>query len=206
MAFERRRLYRVGIDRPPLSVEIREVFTPIQIRWAVTIGIVALLAFIIVPDLFKSTDTPLQPGGRMVFGVSEAAPGKAKAYPLRVMLHERNEGALELQVKAEHGERFILVNRQLQPMNPMENIEFPLALGGEITPGALWIPSAEREIGGMSEAGLVRRVTKYKSFKVVAVEGVEGGTRFFELETGLLVGFEIKVGRKEIVGSLLSIN
>ena len=168
-------------------------------------AIAVFVAVFILPDLLKPTDTPLQPGGRMVFGVTEAAGGKSKAYPLRIILHKRPAGFLEVEVKAEHGERLIKVDRQLLPLEPSENIEFPLALGGVLEPGALWLPPAERSPGWRSAAGLVRRIVKYKAFKTLEVEGVEGGARYFELDTGLLVGFEVRLRGLEVNGSLLSV-
>lgn len=177
----------------------------LQSRLAVVVGLLIIVGLFLIPDFLRDTRTPLQPGGRLVYGLSEASPRGSKAYPLRVILHKRPAGFLELQVKSEHGERFLRVDSNLQPSNPIDNIEFPLALGGDLQPGALWISSSERAVGGMSAAGLVRRVVKYKAFKAVEVEGVEGGLRFFEVDTGLLVGFEVKVGRHEIVGSLLSL-
>ena len=177
----------------------------LQSRLAVIVGLVIIVGLFLLPDFWKDTRTPLQPGGSLVFGISEASPRGSKAYPLRVILHKKPEGILEIQVKSEHGERFLTVDRNLQPADPIDNIEFPLALGGVLEPGALWISSSERAVGGMSAAGLVRRVVRYKAFKAVEVEGVEGGLRFFEVDTGLLVGFEVKIGRHEIVGSLLSL-
>ena len=168
-------------------------------------GAVIILAFFIVPEFLKDTDTPLQPGGRMTFGVTETSPKEAKAYPLRIMLHKRPAGFLELQVKTEHGERLLKVNRKLMPLDPIDTVEVPMSNGEVLELGAIWIPSSEREVGWMSAAGLVRRIRKYKVFKALEVEGVEGGVRYFELETGLLVGFDITIGRREIVGSLLSL-
>ena len=177
--------------------------TPIQVRLAVAAGVVILLAFFVVPDFWQETDAPLQPGGQMIFGVTETAPSSAKAYPLRIMLHKRPAGFLEIQVQNEHGERLLRVDRKLRPFDPTDNIEFPLAMGGVLEPGAVWIPSNEREIGWLSAAGFVRKVVKYNAFKALEVEGAEGGVRYFELETGLLVGFEVQIGNREIVGTLM---
>ena len=109
-------------------------------------------------------------------------------------------------MKAEHGERLLRVDRHLQPHNMTDAIEFPLSTGGVLQPGALWLPRGQREVGGMSHAGIVKRIVKYKMFKAIEVEGVEGGARYFELETGLLVGFEVQLNRTEIVGTLMSLN
>lgn len=180
--------------------------TPVQARIATAVGIVILVAIFVLPDVFKDTDAPLQPGGQLVYGVSEVSRVARKAYPVRATLHKRPGDVLELQIASEHGERLVKVDRRLQPLDPIEVIEFPLALEeDDVTPGALWLPRADREIGRLSLAGLVRRIVRYKSFLAIEVEGVQEGKLYFEVDTGLLVGFEVKVGRLEVVGSLLTL-
>ena len=179
--------------------------TPIQVRILSTVGVIAALVVWSLPDLLRPTAAPLKPGGRIIYGVSEVEPTNRKAYALRVSLFKRPSGFLEIQAKADHGEHLVKVTPDLQPEDLMDAIEFPLALGGALQPGSLWLQSGDREIGGMSVAGQVKRIVTYKSHKAYEVEGIDGGNRYFELDTGLLVGFEVTIGRREIVGSLLSI-
>ena len=177
---------------------------PIAFRVAVAGAIALFVAVFIVPEFWTETDAPLRPGSRMTFGVSEVSPVGSKAYPLRVYLHRRPGGALEIQVKSEHGERLLKVDRMLRPLDPTETLEFPLTRDQVVAPGTLWIAGGERVVNGMSSAGLVKRVLRYKSFKAVEVDGVDGKL-YFELDTGILVGFEKRFGRHEVVGTLMSL-
>ena len=180
--------------------------TPMQTRLLSITAVVVFLAVFLLPDLLRVGNAPLKPGGQMMFGVTEITSQAQRSYPVRVYLHSRPGGYLELQVKAEHGEQFIKVDPQLRPQDMTDAIEFPLALSDEVfQPGALYLPSDERRLQTMSIAGMVRRITNYKNWKALEVEGIDGGSRYFDLDTGLLVGFDVRVGRRELVGSLMSI-
>ncbi len=194
------------IDGASLAIEIPGVLSPLQLRIATIVGVIAFVVIFVVPEFLKDSDAPLQPGDRLLFAVTETSPSKSKAYLLRVILHKRPAGFLEVEVRTEHGDRLVRVDRKLRPVDATDQIEFPLALGGFLDPGALWLPSEQRVLDSISLGGYVKRVTSYKAFKALEVEAGPDNFRYYELDTGLLLGFERKdPGGREVAGTLMSL-
>ncbi len=193
------------IDVGAEAINFLRVSSTLKVRLTAAVVVVVFIGVFIVPEIWKDTDTPLRPGARLTFAVSEASARGATAYLLRVRLHKRPAGFLELQVESEHGERLLKVDRKLRPQDMLDTLEFPLSKNRILKPGTLWLPPSERQIGGMSGAGLVRKARRYATFRALEVEGVDGGQWYFDLSSGILVGFQYTERQHEIVGSLRSL-
>ncbi len=162
----------------------------------------ALLLFLVVPDTpacFPLDGAPVGPGQVLAYRVTESGPIGRRAWTLRVVLaRAEQDDRLLLTVRGfGAASPTILVDRGLRPAQPGEFVEVPFAFGQRFYPGLLWLPSEDRRIGKLCAAGRVERLTPFLDATAWEVTGDDGGRRLYDLDTGLLIGFEVTLGQTE---------
>lgn len=143
----------------------------------------------------KVTPAPVKDGSFMVYEISEVMPTVTHTSSVRLSFKQEGElytVSFAVEGSADPAPPPIKVNSALVPE---ENVISAYDLG------RLWLPPEGRSSGARTPCGVVAPQRKFKQWDVFPVEGVCGramGTRFYELNTGMLVGYQYS-GAAEIV-------
>lgn len=142
---------------------------------------------------------PVQAGSFMVYNIVETAGPSSIDYEVRVDVAQ-NGGVFELKFTSTQPGRNTEPLKVDKSLIPSDNVISAWDLG------RLWLPPEGRAQSKRTPCGLVGEKRKYRTWEVWPVDGICGlrnGTRFYEVNTGMLVGFMFP-GGNEIVAYLKS--
>jgi hypothetical protein len=147
---------------------------------------------------------PVQKGGYLVYAVSVSGPGASDTYDLRISFDEVTGDGVSITSAAKDAKS----NQKLTPnlLSTQGSLEFPLpGSASSLAAGMLWLPPDQRKSGLLTKAGTVDRQRKFDKWDVWEIAGRVGstvGSRFYEVNTGMLVGFTQSSGAIEVGGKL----
>jgi len=150
---------------------------------------------------------PLKQGSVMTFAATELSGEKERSYSVRLAFIGTADDRVAVQVRSERVERTFKLEKDLVPA-PGERLEITLSSGQKVHPERVWLIPGDRQAGKLSQAGMVGSVQNYKDWRVVPVERndeEETAILYFELETGLLVGFHFTTADTELLGTLIGL-
>jgi hypothetical protein len=149
---------------------------------------------------------PVEDGTVLLYQVDEEEGEETQRYGVKIRFRARDDGTFRADIMAPHGVRGLNVNERLEPTVERDNapLEFPTREGRPVEPGLLWLPPDRRVPGMNTLAGLVDGVVGRGRFEVWEVRQ-ETGSVFFDVETGILVGFEVDVGKAKVKARLQGI-
>lgn len=144
---------------------------------------------------------PLKLGGRMIYRVEESMQKHKTSYIATVTLVERPDGSIELKVADPHGDRLFPVRPDLQPISAYDVLDVPISTGETVPVDSFWLTDDQAEQARRSSP----RIQPWNEWNVRALPSSVAGNRLYELDSGVLVGFETKRGHLTIKGRLMAI-
>jgi hypothetical protein len=147
---------------------------------------------------------PVQKGGYLVYDVSVSGPGGNETIELRVSFDDVNADGVSISTAANEAKSSQKLSPSLLPEKGFLEIPMPGAAGG-IGAGMLWLPPDQRKQGLITKAGTLDHQQHYANWDVFPAAGRVGnyvGTRYFEVNTGMLVAFTQNSGPIELGGKL----
>lgn len=171
------------------------------------VGALALLGLLGCRGCLGLEEAPLKQGGLLYYKLTEISPTTKRASHLRVRLIEPREQGWLMRMETGHGAEpvDIEVDRALRPALPGEVLEIPTILGEPLDLGLFWLPPDGRGSGRLSLAGRVEGIVPFEQWRAWDVAGDDGSSRFYELDTGLLVGFEVERRGSRVAGVLSAV-
>ena len=117
---------------------------------------------------------------------------------------EREQGGFRLDVLSPHGVRSLnLEGDSLQPTADRDNdpLEIVTESGMEVAPAMVWLPPERRTPGKNCLTGLVMGIEGFGGRRAWQVMHPDGMV-YFDVDTGILSGFELEYGRTRVSGRL----
>lgn len=151
---------------------------------------------------------PLKQGSVLTYAATETGAERERAYSVRFAFIGTADDRLAVHVRSEREEKTFKLEKDLEVVAG-ERLEIGLSSGQKVHPARLWLPSGERQVGKLGLAGMVGPVQNYRDWRVVPVErndDEETAILYFELETGLLVGFHFTTSDSELEGTLIGMH
>ncbi|MBK6690112.1 MAG: hypothetical protein IPG45_36950 [Deltaproteobacteria bacterium] len=176
-------------------------------RWQSGVALLCTLVLSACQAFERWQGPPLKQGSVMTYAVTETTAEQERAYTVRFAFIGTADDRVAVQVKSERAERTIKLEKDLAPVLG-ERLEITLSGGQKIHPERIWLIPEDRQAGKLSGAGMVGPVQGYKEWRVVPVERndeEETGILYFEMETGLLVGFHFTTADTELLGTLIGL-
>lgn len=180
-----------------------------RLQGLIAICFVVFAAFMLLPDLFTFalSSNPVEDGTQMLFQVEEQDGKERHRYGVKLRFKERPEGGFRLDIMAPHGVRSLNLDADsLEPTADRDNdpLEFPTLTGVEVMPAIVWLAPSRRVPGMNCLTGIVTGMEGYGPWQTWQVAH-QDGEFYFEVETGMLAGFEVEVGRTKVKARLRSL-
>lgn len=180
-----------------------------RLQGFIAVCFVAFAAFMLLPDLFTFalSSNPVEHGTQMLFQVEEDDGKEKHRYGVKLRFKERPEGGFRLDIMTPHAVRSLnLEAESLEPTADRDNdpLEFPTLTGVEVLPAIVWLHPSRRIAGMNCMAGLVAGMEGFGPWQTWQVAHPDGEF-YFEVETGMLAGFEVEVGRTRVTARLRSL-
>lgn len=167
----------------------------------IVIGLLVIATLGTVWGLLQGRQPPLKVGGRLIYQVTESMKTHKTSYTVNVSLVTKATGQLELKIADTHGERSFPVKEDLQPLSAYDVLDIPLSIGEGLPVDSFWLTDTERK----QIIQLGSQIKPWHDWRVQSVPSSINGNRLYEVDTGLLVGFEAKRSHLTIQGRLLAI-
>jgi len=155
-------------------------------------GALAALVLLAACNSESGPGAPVQAGSFMVYNIVETVGPSSIDYEVRVDVAQ-NGGVYDLKVtstRSGSAPEQIKVDKSLIPS---DNVIKAFDLG------RLWLPPEGRAPSKRTACGVVGEKRKYRNWEVWPVDGICGlknGSRFYEVNTGMLVGFMFPGGNE----------
>lgn len=176
-------------------------------RWRSGVALLGAVTLLACDAFERWQGPPLKQGSVMTYAVTESSAAKERAYTVRFAFIGTADDRVAVHVSSEHAERTFKLEKDLAPA-PGERLEFTLSGGQKVHPERIWLVPEDRRSGRLSGAGMVGPVQSYKEWRAVPVErndDEETAILYFEMETGLLVGFHFTTTDTELLGTLIGL-
>jgi hypothetical protein len=142
---------------------------------------------------------PVTDGGYLVYAVTESSPVGTEHYQLKLSFREQSN-RYQITFESTDAEKKAPAVRVDRALVPDDNVITAFDLG------RLWLPPEARRSGARTPCGVVSGPRKFQRWEVFAIDGacaLAAGTRYYEVSTGMLVGFQFP-GGQEITAQLES--
>lgn len=142
---------------------------------------------------------PVKDGSILVYTAQLSTLNNVFEYEVKATLTAKGDSEFLLQLdssRPEPGGPFTVD----ATLNPSEKIIEAYGLG------RLWIPTNSRRQGAITDCGRVDKQRKFKEWDVWELHGRCGktmGSRYYEVSTGMLVGFQVQYDMKDVSGYLV---
>lgn len=167
----------------------------------ILVGFLLLACVAFLFDLF-STGMPFRPGQTATYRVTETVAAGKMSYTVRFSLAELEDGKRMLTLNSKYGTRSLAVDEALRPLQPGEQLRLPLSTKQNLAIDGLWLTREARE---RSSQLVPLHQESWGMWRVVKIPSLSGGDLRYELDTGLLVGFEADLGPVKVEMLFLSL-
>lgn len=128
---------------------------------------------------------PVQNGSYMLFQINDSSPTGVIKFDVKLSFTQDGD-VYNMTVEHTGSDPKVDPMKVDQQLVPEENVISAFGLG------RLWLPPEGRAVGKVTPCGKVQKQQTYKQWKVWKVDGLCGtshGSRYYEENTGMLVGF-----------------
>lgn len=151
---------------------------------------------------------PVEDGTRLVFKTVEQTGASTRRYGTQLRFTLKDDKTFRLDIMTQQGVNSLDVfASNLDPTADPDNepLQFPAVEEGvEVTPGLLWLPPSHRQAGMNTVSGQVMGIGGLGQWRVWKVLHAEGEV-YYEVETGLLAGFDLLIARTRVTARLRAI-
>lgn len=167
---------------------------------SIAIGLASLAGLVAFGCKSKPSEVaPVQNGSFLKYSVQQSTMGNNPVgFDVALAFTAQGDDKLQIQFQSTRGsEPPITVDRAL---NPDDRTITAFSLG------RLWIPTNTRRQGVVTDCGRVDKQRKFLKWEVWDIQGNcvrSQGARYYDVNTGILVGFQVSIDGKDLSGTLV---
>lgn len=148
------------------------------------------------------SEAPFAPGDSLTYAVTHVVGDERISYDVTATFRG-SPGALTLEFKLDPPEA-LSAGVKGQTFGDKKLIKFPHS-GGELSIGQLYLPTGDRKNGVVTPSGRIegkRRHGPHEAWAIGGAAGYQVGTRFYEVDSGVLVGWNFEGVTAVLKGSI----